>query len=178
MADKTEARNLGRTVPTTPRLLEESDDIAIPDSWDEGEETADDVYGTAQEESNTEGDESENGLPGLDEPEGSLLELDRDEAETSEDSGYEFINTPPNTWDEGVEATPEDFEAAPETTEEQEEEKKEENMYKEIDENDKEAQLQESAINFLLNMEDPDYKDPEPCTGLTCPLTGEQYYVD
>ena len=27
----------------------------------------------------------------------------------------------------------------------------------------------------ILNMEDPDYKDPEPCIGLTCPLTGEQY---
>ena len=27
-------------------------------------------------------------------------------------------------------------------------------------------------------MEDPNYKEPEPCIGLTCPLTGEQYYVD
>ena len=27
-------------------------------------------------------------------------------------------------------------------------------------------------------MEDPDYKTPEPCMGLTCPLTGEQYYVN
>ena len=32
--------------------------LAIPDSWDEGEETANEVYRTAQEESNTEGDES------------------------------------------------------------------------------------------------------------------------
>ena len=52
------------------------------------------------------------------------------------------------------------------------------NTYKDTDENDKEAQLQESTINFILNMEDPNYRDPEPCTGLTCPLTGEQYYVD
>ena len=51
-------------------------------------------------------------------------------------------------------------------------------MYKVIDKADKEAQLEESTINFILNMEDPGYKDPEPCTGLTCPLTGEQYYVD
>ena len=40
-----------------------------------------------------------------------------------------------------------------------------------------EEQLKES-INFILNMEDPNYKTPEPCIGLTCPLTGEQYYVD
>ena len=36
----------------------------------------------------------------------------------------------------------------------------------------------EDFINFILNMEDPNYKDPEPCIGLTCSLTGEQYYVD
>ena len=51
-------------------------------------------------------------------------------------------------------------------------------MYKVIDKADKAAQLEESTINFILHMENPDYKDPEPCTGLTCPLTGEQYYVD
>ena len=44
----------------------DTDDITIPDSWDEGEETADDVYGTANEESTTEGDEPEHGPPGLD----------------------------------------------------------------------------------------------------------------
>ena len=51
------------------------------------------------------------------------------------------------------------------------------NTHKDISENNEEAQLQES-IDFILNMEDPSYKDPEPCTGLTCPLTREQYYVD
>ena len=51
-------------------------------------------------------------------------------------------------------------------------------MYKEIDKIDEEARMQESTIDFILNMENPDYKEPEPCTGLTCPLTGEQYYVD
>ena len=107
-----------------------TNDIAIPDSWDKGEETADEVYRTAQEESNTEGDESDNSLP----------ELVSDEAETSEDSGYAFINTPPNTGDENFEAPPEDFEAAPVTKKEQEEEKRE-NMYKAIDEKDKVAQL-------------------------------------
>ena len=107
-------------------------------------------------------------LPGLDD---SLPELVSDEAETSEDSGYDFINTPPNTGDEGFEATPEDFEATPEdfeaahkTTKEQEEEEEEEEVtkYKDTDKNDKEAQLQESTIDFILNMEDPNYKDPEP----------------
>ena len=144
----------------------DTDDITIPDSWDEGEETANEVYRTAQEESNTEGDEDN-------ESEDSLPELDSNEADTSEDSGYAFLNTQPSAEDE-------DFEAAPETKEEKEkeEEEKKENMYKVIDKRDKEAQLEESTINFILNMEDPDYKDPEPCTGLTCPLTGEQYYVD
>ena len=76
-----------------------------------------------------------------------------------------FLNTPPSAEDE-------DFETAPETKEEKE---KEDEVK---DKRDKEAQLEESTINFILNMEDPDYKDPKPCTGLTCPLTGEQYYVD
>ena len=40
---------------------------------------------------------------------------------------------------------------------------------------DEEKELEES-IEFILNMEDPNYE--EPCIGLTCPLTGEQYYVD
>ena len=35
----------------------DTDDIAIPDSWDEGEETADEVNSQATEESNAEGDE-------------------------------------------------------------------------------------------------------------------------
>ena len=42
---------------------------------------------------------------------------------------------------------------------------------------DEEKELEES-IEFILKMEDPNYKEPEPCIGLTCPLTGEQYYVD
>ena len=44
--------------------------------------------------------------------------------------------------------------------------------------NDSEEKQLEDSIEFILNMKDPDYKDPEPCTGLTWPLTGEQYYVD
>ena len=74
--------------------------------------------------------------------------------------------------------------ATPETTEEQKEEKDEEknevNTYRNTSEKDEEVQLQVFTIYFILNMEDPNYKDPEPCTGLTCPLTltREQYYVD
>ena len=129
-----------------------------------------------------EGDKSEYGLPGLDD---SLPELVSDETETSEDSGYDFINTPTNDGSkdfeetpEDSEATPEDYKAPPKTAEEQEEkrnkEQKEVNTHRDTNENDEEAQLRES-IDFILNMEDPNYKDPEPCTGLTCPLTGEQY---
>ena len=44
--------------------------------------------------------------------------------------------------------------------------------------NEKEEEQLEDSINFILNMVDPNYKDPEPCIGLTCPLTGEQYYAD
>ena len=51
-------------------------------------------------------------------------------------------------------------------------------MYKEIDRVNEEARMQEFTINFILNMENPDYKELEPCIGLTCPLTEEQYYVD
>ena len=130
----------------------DTDDIAIPNSWDEGEETADEVNAQATEESNTEGDEEN-------ESEDSLPELISDKADTSEDSGYSLLNKPPSAEDE-------DFGAAEKTKEEEAEEKKE-TMYKVIDKADKEAQLEESTINFILNMENPDYKDPEPCTGLT-----------
>ena len=94
--------------------------------------------------------------------------------ETSEDSGYDFINESTNEEDKDFEASPE---GATETTEEKEEEQKEVNTHRDISDDNEETQLQDS-IDFILNMEDPDYKDPEPCTGLTCPLTGEQYYVD
>ena len=60
-----------------------------------------------------------------------------------------------------------DFEAAAEN------EAEDKDTYSE----NEEEQLEES-INFILNMEDPNYKTPEPCIGLTRPLTGEQYYVD
>ena len=77
-----------------------------------------------------------------------------------------FLNTPPSTEDKDARA------------EEKTIDKEKEKLYKAIDKVDEEARLEESTINFILNMEDPNYKDPEPCTGLTCPLTGEQHYVD
>ena len=106
-------------------------------------------------------------LPGLDD---SLPELISDEEETNEDSGYDFLNTPTNEEEK-------DFEAPAETEEENRdaEEKVKEN--KDFTSEKEEEQLEDS-INFILNMEDPNYKDPELCIGLTCPLTGEQYYID
>ena len=83
----------------------DTDDIAVPDSWDEGEETADDVYATANKGSTTGGDETEHSLPGLDD---SLPELVRDEEEISKDSGYDFLNTPTNEEDKDFEASPEE----------------------------------------------------------------------
>ena len=145
----------------------DTDDIAVPDAWDEGEETVDDVYATANGGSTTGGEETEPSLPGLDD---SLPELVSDEEETSEDSGYDFLNTPTNEEEK-------DFEAA---TGEKEENRDAEDKVKEnkdISSKNEEEQLEDS-INFILNMEDPNYKTPEPCIGLTCPLTGEQYYVD
>ena len=96
----------------------------------------------------------------------SLPELASNEEETSEDSGYDFLNTPTN------EEEKDDFEAPAETEEENRdaEEKVKEN--RDCTSENEEKQLEDS-INFILNMEDPNYKDPEPC--LTCPLTGEQY---
>ena len=133
-----------------------TDDIAIPDSWDEGKEAADEVSAQTAEESQTEGDEKN-------QSEDSLPEQVSDEVDTSEDSGYAFLNTPPSAEDE-------DFEAEEKIKEEEEEKK--ETMYKAIDKADKEAQSEESTINFILNMENLDYKEPEPCTGLTCPIIG------
>ena len=131
------------------------DEATVPETWDEGEEEASrtsssEVWTTANEES-TAGEEEDDSLPEL--------------VSGSEDSGYEFINTPKN--------------------QEQETEAKEEpnkdtsDKVKKDKQNDiDEEQELEDSIEFILNMEDPNYKEPEPCIGLTCPLTGEQYYVD
>ena len=61
-------------------------DVIVPDAWDEGEETADEVWTTANEES-TAGEEEVDSLPEL---------VSGSEVSGSEDSGYEFLNTPKN----------------------------------------------------------------------------------
>ena len=58
-------RNVDTTYDDSSLSLD-TDDIAVPDAWDEGEETADDVYATANEGSTTGGEETEPSLPGLD----------------------------------------------------------------------------------------------------------------
>ena len=61
------------------------DDVTVPNAWDEGEdetsETSDEVWATANEKS-TAGEEEDDSLPEL--------------VSGSEDSGYEFLNTPTN----------------------------------------------------------------------------------
>ena len=127
------------------------DDIIVPDAWDEGEEIADEIWTTANEES-TAGEEGDDSLPEL--------------VSGSEDSGYEFLNTPTNN--------EKDFK---DTTAEEKPGDSDKNKRDTCNDVNEEKELEES-INFILNMEDPDYKTPEPCIGLTCPLTGERYYVD
>ena len=82
----------------------------------------------------------------------------------SEDSGYEFLNTPTNE--------EKDFKATAT------EDKPSDSDNRDSCNNENEEEQLEESINFILNMEDPDYKTPEPCIGLTCPLAGEQYYVN
>ena len=123
----------------------------MPDAWDEGEETADEIWTTANEES-TAGEEEDDSLPEL--------------VSGSEDSEYEFLNTPTNN--------EKDFK---DTTAEEKPGDSDKNKRDTCNDVNEEKELEES-INFILNMEDPDNKTPEPCIGLTCPLTGEQYYVD
>ena len=125
------------------------EDVSLPDARDEGEETSDEIWTMANEES-TAGEEEDD----------SLLEL----VSGSEDSGYEFLNTPTNN----------EKELKDTTAEEEPSDKTKKDICDDVNE---ERELEES-INFILNMEDPNYKEPEPCIGLTCPLTGEQYYVD
>ena len=125
------------------------DDIVVPDALDEGEETADEVWTTANEES-TAGEEEVDSLPEL--------------VSGSEDSGYEFLNTPTN--DE------KDFKATAA------EDKPNDSDKRETSNNENQEEQLEESINFILNMEDPDYKTPKPCMGLTCPLPGERYYVN
>ena len=62
------------------------DDFAVPDAWDEGEETADEVCNSANEES-TAGEEEVDSLPEL---------VSGSEVSGSEDSGYKLLNTPTN----------------------------------------------------------------------------------
>ena len=84
-------RSEDQTVDTTS-LSWDTDDIHIPDSWDEGEETTEEATAQAStEESQTEETESEDSLP----------ELVSDKADTTGDSGYAFLNTPPSTEEEG-----------------------------------------------------------------------------
>ena len=96
------------------------------------------------------------------ESEDSLPELVSNAADTTADSGYAFFNTPPSTEKEDVN----DAEA-------EDKERKKQEMYREIDRINEEARMQESTIDFILNMENPNYKEPEPCIGHRCPLTGE-----
>ena len=98
--------------------------------------------------------------------EDSLPELVSDEADTTGDSGYAILNMLPSTEEDDAEA------------EEKDREEGKVKMYKEIDKIVEEARMQESTIDFILNIDNLDYKEPEPCTGLTCHCTGEQYYLD
>ena len=122
---------------------------------EETSETSDEIWTTANEES-TAGEEEDDSLPEL--------------VSGSEDSGYEFLNTPNNNEKEFKDTT------AEEEPSEVTSDKTKKDINEDVDEGEK-RELEES-IEFILNMEDPNYKEPEPCIGLTCPLTGEQYYVD
>ena len=96
-----------------------------------------------------------------------MPELVSDDAETSsDDSGYVFLNTPPSTEEEDA------------NTEDEEKEKKKQAMYQYLDRIDEEARMQELTIEQILNMEYANYKPPTQCIGLTCSLTGEQYFID
>ena len=130
------------------------DEANIPETWDEGEEeasrmSASEIWTTANE--STAGKEEDDSLPEL--------------VSGSEDTGYEFINTPKHEEQE--------TQAEEKPNRDTSEKVKTDKKY-DIDEQEE----LESSIEFILNMEDPNYKEPEPCIGLTCPLTGEQYYVD
>ena len=133
-----------------------------PTSWDEGEETA--------KESNEEAlrrPQTDRTSAGELESEDSLPELVSDDTETeADDSGYMFLNTPPSTGEEDT------------STEEEEREKKKQAMYRKIDRRNEEARMEELTMEQILDIEDGNYKPPTPCIGLTCPLAGEQYFID
>ena len=78
-------RSEDQTFDTTS-LSWDTDDIQVPNSWDKGEEMT--------KESQTEETESEDSLP----------ELVSDEADTSRESGYAFLDTRPSTKEEDAEA--------------------------------------------------------------------------
>ena len=151
--------------PTTQRPYRgdtEGIEFQTPTSWDEGEETTEETAKKTTEEAPTTESPTDDA-----ESEDSLPELVSDDADTSMDSGYAFLNTPPSTEEEDAK-----------NTKDEEREKKKQAMYKEIDRRDEEARMQELTVDFILNMDDPNYTPPEPCIGLTWPLTGKQYYID
>ena len=129
--------------------LTPQDEATVPERWDEGEEEAEASQTSTSEVWTTAGEEDEDSLPEL--VSGS---------EDSGDSGYEFINTP-------------EVAIPKEKTEEEANKDSQKKRYEMTEEEEL-----ESSIDFILNMENPDYKEPTKCIGLTCPLTGEQYYVD
>ena len=154
-----------KTKPTTQhpyRGIRKGVELQTPTSWDEGEETTEETAKKITKEASTTESPTDDTKS-----EDSFPELVSDNADTSADSRYAFLNTPPSTEEEDSS-----------NTKDEEREKKKQAMYKEIDRRDEEARMQELTVDFILNMDDPNYKPPEPCIDLTCPLTGEQYYMD
>ena len=156
-------RSEDQTVDTTFLSWDTDDiDFPVPTSWDEGEEMTEEITKEMVKQTTERSSATES--PAEDtESEDSLPKLVCDEVDTTADSGYAFLNTPPSTEEEDANGA-----------EAEEKEKKKQEMYREIDRINEEARMQESTIDFILNMENPNYKEPEPCIGLICLLTGEQ----
>ena len=79
----------------TTSLSWDTEDIRVPYSWDEGEETTEDMANQVTEEASTAESQTEDT-----ESEDSLPELVSAEADTSKDSRYAFLNTPESTEEE------------------------------------------------------------------------------
>ena len=120
--------------------------------WDEGEESTEEKKKPGAHRTATVKTESADSLP-------DLVSDDTEE----EDDGFMFLNTPLSTEEE--------------TSNDVEKEKKKQDMCKEIDSRDEEILMKE-LVEQILEMEDGISRKPIPLTGLTCPLTGEQYYID
>ena len=134
-----------------------------PSSWDAEEEKP------ADNRTSTGNSETDDRLP-------ELVSNDMEE----EEDGFTILNTPVESEPRAIrETSPEAMQQGGSNEEKKTDEKwaqRNRKIIEEIDRRDEEALMEELAIEEILDLEYGISRKPIPA--ITCPLTGEQYYID